>query len=708
MTADAKDKLNSADNLHYLLNPRSVAIIGVSRNPDSFGYPLADIALRHGYTGRLYLVNPKADTILGRKCYPSVGEVPGPVDAAVIMVPRPLVDRVIDDCLACGVRGAVIITAGFAEKDAEGRRHQEALAARAAAGGLRLIGPNTLGFYSAAMKLDLLMSGFIVPGRTALLTQSGNLTTSLTFPGAERGLGFSYVIDLGNQADLSAPDFIRYFREDEQTRSIAVHIEGLSDGRRFMEEVRATVGVKPVVVLKSGRTDVGARVVSSHTASLAGDDEVYQAAFRQCGALTVDNFTAFTSTLLALNQDRPAAGNRMCVISEGGGDCALASDACVRSGLAVPELSPASRRRLAGLVPPNGSVHNPVDLAGWENVVEATETALADEGIDGVIVVGGFAGFYHINPADLPREREYVERMCRLLEGADKPVHIYSYFSWRRGELVASLTGRRVPLYLDHHDAVGAMAALVRYGRRREELAGRPFPADPGPPPAGALVPGRAGSLLEPEAKQLLAGYGLPAPAERMAADEEEAVAAAAEIGYPVALKIVSRDILHKTDADGVRLGLDGPAAVREAFRSVVAGARSFNARAAVAGVLVSRMVCEPGVEVIIGGLRDPVFGPVVMFGSGGVMVEALRDIVFRVCPLDEAEARAMIGEIAGYRLLTGFRGRPAVDRQALAGALLAVSRLLVENPGIAELDLNPVRVTASGLLVLDARLVTA
>jgi acetyltransferase len=696
--------------LHHILNPESVALIGVSKNPDSFGYPFVEIAQRYGYAGELHIVNPNSDTILGLKCYSGIMEIPGKIDVAMIIVPKKHVSSSVEDCIKKGVKGIVIITAGFAEQNQEGRILQEELVKKAVSNGIRIIGPNTLGYYSAPSNLDLIMSGFIKKGNTALIAQSGNLTQSITFPGAQRGLGFSYVIGLGNQADLQFHDFIRYFREDNETKVIAVHIEGLRDGRRFMEEVRKTVQIKPVVVLKSGRTEAGARVASTHTASVAGNDEIYKAAFKQCGAIQVENFTEFISAILAFNTGKTAKGNRMCIISEGGGDCVLTSDACIRKGLTLPGLSETTKNRLLEIINKNGSVENPIDLAGWEHVVHATEIVLEDNSIDGIIIVGGFGGNFHISPNDYLKEEKYVRQMCILVAGTKKPVAIYSYSSYKENKLVDILRENNIPLFMDHHDAVNAMAALVKYEKIKTGLNGRSFQGEweEVRKPVITNNGDKAKEYIpEPVAKQMLQKYNLQYPEERLAGDLNEADKYAGEIGYPVALKIVSGDIVHKSDAGCVKLGLKSRSEVREAFSTIISNALNFNSYANISGVLVSRMDTEEGVEIIIGGLNDPVFGPVIMFGMGGIFVEIMKDVSFRICPVNEADAEEMIREISGFPLLAGTRGKPVMDLAGIRDALINVSRLLMENPRITEVDLNPVKVHRKGLMVLDARILT-
>lgn len=702
---DSSPKPADMKRLHRVLNPRSIAMVGISRNPESFGYPLVQIALQNGYAGTIHLINPRADIILGLKCYPQIADVPVEVDLAVLMVSKHLLSDAVRQCVDKRVGGIVIITAAFPEGDGNGASPQEELVALAASKGIPIIGPNTLGFYSGPSNLDALMCNFIPKGRVALISQSGNLTISLTFPGGERGLGFSYIVDIGNAAGLQAHDLVRFLRDDPDTDMIVVHVEGFREGRTFIEEVRRTVTQKPVLVLKSGRTEAGAKVVASHTASIAGSDDIYAAALRQAGAIQVDNFVSLHSALLAFKHGKRVGGNRVCIISEGGGDCAVTADASVRAGLEIPELSAESQERLRAFVPEHGAVRNPIDMAGWQNKVKAAEIALADPSIDGVLVVGSFAGFDHVDPSSFPKVEQYVDEMCALAATSTKPVLIYSSFAYRNGPLHRRLREHNVPLFLDHHDAAGAMAMLVRQEAIRKRMEGRDFQANLPDQDAQAAEAGAKG-MLEPDAKQLLARYGFTFPRESLATTAEEAVSAADAIGYPVVLKIVSPDISHKTDAGGVMLGLNTPDQVREAFEEVRRRAHTFNPRAEIKGALICGMETRDGVEVILGGLRDPVFGPVVMFGIGGVFVEILKDVSFRVCPIGPADAAEMLDEIRGRAMLGGARGKAPADTASLTEALVALSRLLIENPQIAEIDLNPVKALPQGISVLDARIV--
>ena len=693
-----------SNSLHDILNPGSVAVIGASRNPTSFSFTYLSIMKNYGYEGSIHPINPRADSILGLKCYPTILDVPDEIDLAVVVTARQIAATSVEACVEKGVRGIVLLTGGFAELDAEGEAIQNQFVCRAKEKGIRVIGPNTLGFYSAPANFDGLLSGFIRQGNIGLVGQSGNLTRSLTFPGIKRGLGFRYIIGLGNQADVQFHEIIRYFREDDSVKVIALHIEGMKDGRKFMEAVWEATKAKPVVILKCGRTAHASRVISSHTASLAGEDEIYDSVFKQCGAIRVENTTEFGSLLLALSQGKLPRGNRVGILSEGGGDCALTADSCSLSGLELPTFPAPHQERLKEIIPEIGQVTNPVDMAMWQKIPEVAEIMLEGDTIDGLLIVGGFGGWDFLNPNVAPEVEESAEKMVEVISKTDKPVLIYSYYSYEYSNSFDILRQNRVPLFMNHHDAVSAMAGMVQYVRYRSKLRGHQYQSDL-PLPYNLQFHGTK-LLLEDEANQMLEAAGLTFPAYRTAKTRQEAIDAADEIGYPAALKIISEDVVHKSDFGGVKLGLNSQNAVGAAFDAVVCNVRKFREEARISGVLVSEMAVEEGVEVIIGGLRDPTFGPTVMFGLGGIFVETLDDVSFRVCPIDRVDADEMIREIQGFPLLSGDRGRKRVDLDSISTALLTVSRVLIENHLIAQLDLNPIKVFQTGLNVLDARII--
>ena len=690
--------------LSNILNPKSVALIGASRNPTSFSYTYLSIMKNYGYQGRIHPINPRADSILDLKCYPSILDVLDEIDLAIVVTARQIAATSVEECVEKGVKGIMLLTGGFAELDEAGKAAQDEFVHQAKEKGIRVIGPNTLGFFSALAKFDGLLSGYIRVGGVGLVGQSGNLTRSLAFPGIKRGLGFRYIIGLGNQADVQFHEVIRFLREDNDVNAIGLHIEGINDGRTFLDEVAETTKVKPVVVMKTGRTERGARVISSHTASLAGQDEVYEAAFKQCGALRVESAIEFSSLLLALSHGKLPKGNRVGILSEGGGDCALTADACTLKGLELPTFSPKHQERLKEIVPEIGQVTNPVDLAMWEKIPEVAEIMLEGDEIDGLIVVGGFAGWDFLNPNVAPEVESSAKKMAALIAKIDKPLLIYTYYSYADSKSFDTLRENRVPLFMDHHDAVNTMAGLVRYARYRVTKIERCFDGltTTRPNPRSD----RTKPLLEHQANRMLEAAGLPFPAYRHVTTARDAIDAAEEIGYPVALKIISEDVLHKSDIGCVKLGLNAPDAVARAFDEVIANARMFKRNARITGALLSKMEECDGVEVIIGGLNDPTFGPTLMFGLGGVYVEVMRDVSFRVCPINPDDADQMIRELGGFPLLAGIRGRKPVNLESLRAALLNVSTFLIENPGIAQLDLNPVKVHERGLSVLDARII--
>ena len=689
--------------LHDILNPRSVAVIGASRNPTSFSYTYLSIMKNYGYQGRMHPINPMADAILDLKCYPTILDVPDEIDLAVVATGRQIAATTVEACLKKGVKGIVLLTGGFAELNAEGEAIQRRFVHQATEKGIRVIGPNTLGFYSAPANFDGLLSGFIRKGNIGFVGQSGNLTRSLTFPGIKRGLGFRYIVGLGNQADVQFHEIVRYYREDDGVKVIALHIEGMNDGRKFMEEISEAAKVKPVVVLKCGRTAHATRVISSHTASLAGEDEIYDAAFKQCGAIRVENTIEFGSLLLAFSRGKLPKGNRVGILSEGGGDCALTADACTVSGLEIPTFPVQHQERLKEIIPEIGQAGNPIDMAMWQKIPEVAEIMLDGDAIDGLLVAGGFGGWDFLNPNVAPEVEASAQKMVEVTSKTDKPVLIYTYYSYEDSKSLDILRNNRVPLFMDHQDAVKAMAGMVQYGRYRSKLCGRQYQR--GLKPARNLQTHRTKLLLEDEANHMLEAAGLTFPAYRTAKTRQEAIDAADEIGYPAALKIISEDVLHKSEAGGVKLGLNTQDEVGTAFDAVVSNVQKFNEDAHISGVIISKMADEEGVEVIIGGLRDPTFGPTVMFGIGGIFVETLEDTACRVSPLERVDADEMIREIKGFSLLNGVRGQKSMDLDCISTALLTVSRLFIENPLIAQLDLNPVKVFQKGLRVLDARI---
>lgn len=712
---------NSA-SLEPFFNPQSVAIIGASANPGKpSGRPLAAL-LKSGYKGRLFPVNPRYQELFGVKCYPSLKDVPEEVDLAIVAVPAAAVLAALRDCAEKGVRAAVVITSGFAEVGPEGARLQEELAGIARQSGMRICGPNTMGILSSPSRL---VANFAIPGLPekisipdflGFVTQSGGFGFGIYEMIQSYGIGFSHFISSGNEADVDFAEYLAYLAKDSRTKVIGGYMEGIKDGAGFIRAARAALAAgKPVLLIKTGRFAAAARAAASHTGALVGSDRVYDAVFRQYGVIRVESFHEMLAVLTVLTGGRLPRGNRLAVVATSGGAGVFLADKCAENGLELARLTSETRAALARLLPPFASVQNPVDITSAIMVdpaliLECSRIAVQDPGVDLLVVCHGFTE----ENLKMAKEINFFEEMARFVRGAAKPVVNLLWGHQDSAQyVVRALTERRAPAVYEIEYGVKALAALVGYSAKRQAFQAAEAALEPGRLPAGAQaavaeILGKypAGAkLTEREAKKVLAVCGVPVTREELAVDAAAAAAAAQRIGFPVALKIESPDLLHKTDAGGVKLNLQTPAEVEAACREILDNVRRFNPAARIEGVLVQEML-PPGVEVIAGIGRDDVFGPTVVFGLGGVLVEALQDVAIRVPPLTREDALEMIDEIKGRRVLEGFRGLPPVDREALAEIILKISRLALDFPQIAELDVNPLICSPQGIKAADALIV--
>ena len=709
-------------NLDRILNARSVAVVGASRNPTKRGYQAIKILLDEHYDGRIYPVNPKEQSVLGIKCYSQVSDIPDPVDLALITTPARTIPAILADCGKKGVSGAVVIAGGFREVGEEGRRLEEEMVAEARRRHIRLIGPNTSGMMNLKSNLNLVGMHQVPRGEVALLSQSGNMALTLITEARLQGnLGFTYYVGVGNEADLRFHEYLAFLGQDQETRAVLMYVEGMKDGRSFLSEAARTTQVKPVVLLKSGRSDTGRRSAGSHTGALAGGWEVARTAFSQAGVILLTHSDELIPVVETLSCQPPMAGRRLAILADGGGHATIAADLLSDQGVEIPELGGATQEALRAMLPFTASVRNPVDVAGGTDsdpslFADCARVILEDEGIDGLLMVGLFGG-YGIRFAQslAVGEEEAAHRLGRLARELGKPVVVHSLFAPLKPHALELLRHYRIPVHASLDIACSCVAALARYGRyrRREqrELNLELEPEKKAKDEGRRLLEqvGREGRdfLLEHEARRLLRLHGLPVPPEHLATSPEEAVAAWRELGEgKVVLKVVSPQILHKSEAGGVVLGLESAQAVEDAYREIVERARSFNPEAQLRGVLVTPQVESGGVEVIVGTKHDDQFGPVIMFGLGGIMVEVMRDVVFRLVPLAAEGAAEMVRQIRGYPLLAGARGRPPLDTAALERLLLVCSEVMEAYPQIAEMDLNPVLVQREGVAVLDARVI--
>lgn len=709
--------LSSRSPLHDFLAPRSVAVVGASQDPTKRGYKAMVGLVKQGFRGAIYPINPKVDQVMGAKAYASLGELPGPVDLALICTPATTVPGLIRECGAAGVRGAVILASGFGETGEAGAALEAELLAAAREAGVRLIGPNTSGVFNLHHNLNLLALDNVRPGGVGIVSQSGNMLLSLALEAQHNGrVGFSTYVGPGNQTDIGFADYLRYLGEDAHTQVATLYVEGFQDGRHFLEVAREVTAAKPVVVYKSGATEAGQRSASSHTGALAGSYAMTVDLLRQAGVSVVQYSDEILPVAEGLELLQKARGKRVAVLADGGGQATIAADRLAEAGLTLAELSETTRARLAEILFPQASLANPVDVAGSSDadplvLARCMEILAEDAGVDSVFLVGMFGG-YSIRFADslLGDEMRGAESMIELARRVDKPLVVYSLYAPIKPPALRRLHEAGLPVYYSIEHAVRALAALGERGAYLAADHARPEAVARLPAPEAAFsrarVEGR--DLLEPEAKALLAEHGIRVPEERLVRDAVELAEVAEHFGTrPLAMKVVSKDILHKSDAGGVRLDLVGEAALMEAHDAILAACRTYAPEAEIEGVLVTPMAAK-GVEVIIGVSRDPIFGPVLMFGLGGIFVEILEDVAFRAIPLSRHDARSMVAQIKAKKIFEGVRGGAAIDQSALVELLLRISQLVEAYPEIQELDLNPVIAYASGYAVVDARVIVA
>jgi acetate---CoA ligase (ADP-forming) len=696
--------------MRAFLAPRSVAVVGASRRRGTVAGELFHNLLTAGFNGPVYPVNPNTPVVQSVLAYPSVGEVPGPVDLAVLVVPAPGVVRAARECAAKGVRALVVISAGFAETGPEGAERQTQLLRVCRDAGMRLIGPNCLGILNTdpEVSLDATFGPSVpLPGRVGFLSQSGALGLAIVDYANALGLGLSSFVSVGNKADISGNDLLHYWEQDDRTGLVLLYLESFGNPRKFARIARRVARSKPVLAVKSGRSAAGARASSSHTgALLAASDVTVDALFRQAGVIRTDTLAELFDVASLLANQPAARGRRVGIVTNAGGPGIMCADACEAGGLQVVELSPELRAKLAEGLPAAAAVANPVDMlasAPAGHYRRTVELVVASGEVDAAIVI-------FIPP--LLTEAAEVASAVRAAAAAGTVPVLTVIMSADRLPREPDDAGPRLPTYRFPEDAARALARAAEYGSWRERPEGR-LPELPGLRRdeaaallAAALAEGTTGEsqprwLPPDEVASLLDCYGLPLAEWRLAGTPEEAGAAAEQLGGPVALKAVAPRLLHKTEARGVLLGLSGAEQVQAAAREMAAAVAA--AGHAVERFLVQRMVGE-GVELLVGVVNDASFGPVVACGAGGTAVELLKDVAVRITPLTDRDAAEMVRSLATFPLLDGYRGAPKADVAALEELLLRVSALVEAHPEVAELDCNPVKVLPHGAVVVDAR----
>ena len=701
-------------SLEPFFRPRGVAFIGATEDPSKLGGRRYRSLVEDGYAGAIYPVHPTATSLRGLRVYRSVRDVPDPVDLAIIVVPTRAAPATVADCAARGVPAVLMVTAGFGEVDEAGRQIEHEMVQTLADAGARMLGPNASGLFAAENNLNV--GGSEVPrGSIGLISQSGNLLLDFNQYAKERGLGFSRQATLGNAADLGVVDLIADYLDDPGTRVILTYLEGWNEheGRALFDLVRSHANSKPIVFLKPGRSEVGRRAVHSHTGALAGEEPVVDAALRQCGIVRARNIEETWELAAALGHVNLPSGDRVAVISDGGGHSSVLCDALGQAGLCVPVFSEVTQSALSAFLPARAAIANPVDFAGVAEtdpsvIAQTSRICLADADVDAVIVTGHFGGYHKIGGDSLQAAELDTARGLSRLEQHGKPVLMHSIYANENLAAHCVLRESGIPVLRSPESAAAMVAGLrqaERAGARRKTNIDRLSTPDRRAVQqlcAKRSASGDSNVLLEPEARELMAVYGIPVPRYRVV-DCATACADEVDANGPSALKVISEWALHRTDVGGVHLNVNRR---EDAMKSFTALLETLPAEHQPdARVLVTPMITD-GFEFVIGAFRDIQFGPMVMFGTGGVTLEAVADVTFRVAPLAVGEAHEMLDEIRARSLLDGFRGARPGHRDAAGQILVRLGEMLVDLPEVAEIDLNPVFIDAAGAHLADARVI--
>ncbi len=710
-------------DLDPIFSPKSVAVVGASTSQGKVGHDIFVNILKGGFQGTLYPVNPKAKSIASVRAYPTISDLPEAPDLAMIILPPKFAAKAVEEAITKGVRGIVIVSAGFKEVGGEGLEMEKKIVALCREANVRLVGPNCLGVINPAPDVSLNASfsnRMPKPGNVSFMSQSGALCTAVLDFAQDREFGFSKFVSIGNKADVDEVDLLRYFHDDPHTEVIMIYVEELQRGQAFIEAAKEITGgdyqPKPILVIKSGRTIAGAQAAASHTGSLAGSEAVYDAIFAQSGIIRVDRIDElfdFAAAFAYKNENalgklrrKVPMGNRVAIVTNAGGPGIVATDMTVVSGLALAEFSQETVETLKSHLPATANFHNPVDVIGdaaQDRYENALTSVIRDEGVDGALVI--------LTPQSMTNAMGTAEAIVRIARRSHKPILCCFMGIFDVSSGVKYLQENGVPVYRFPENAAKAFGALYRYSKwlNRQELA--PYDLTQNKLCGRKIIETCMAEgktyIGELEGTKLLACYGFNVLPTELAKTGEEAVQLAGEMGYPVVMKIVSPQIIHKSDAGGVKINIGDADAVRKAFDAITHSAKAHNADARIDGILVQKMAPE-GQEVILGATRYPKFGHLLMFGSGGVMVEVFKDVTFRLAPINRNSARFMVRGVKGYALLNGFRGAPKADIETLDRMLVCLSDLVVDNPEIKELDINPLLVhpEGQGATVADCRFI--
>ena len=691
------------NSLTPFFTPRGIAVVGASSHPEKLGYGVARNLVQSGYTGAIHLVNPKGGEFFEHKMRKSLAEVPDPVDLAILVVPAKFAPDTMRACGERGIHAAILVSGGFRETGAEGAALETETLKIAQDYQIRMIGPNCIGLLDTHLPLDttFLTPPMPRPGELAFISHSGAICAALIDWSREQGFSFSRLISLGNQADVSETDILPLVAEDEHTKVITMYLENIADGARFIEEARRVVAKKPVIALKVGRSKSGQRAAASHTGALAGAESAFDAAFEKAGVFRADTTEEMFDWARALAWSPLPRGRRVAILTNAGGPGVIAADALDHQDLKLADFSTETNTALAALLPPAASIRNPVDMlasASAEHYAESLRALLADPNVDAALVLLPAPPMY---PAE-----NAVDAMIPVIQASEKPTLVALMGSLQIAEASKRLQDARIP---DYRFPERAASALARLARRAEyfgeiEASAQPLISPDLTEIRAALSKVPSGIWLDPElVERLMCLYGIPTAPIKFAPDAKSASQLGEKLGFPVVMKIASPDISHKSDVDGILLNVESAEEIAEGFEMLVARVQAKRPRAKLEGVLIQRMIPQ-GQEVIVGAVRDPQFGALMMFGSGGVEVEGLKDVAFALAPLSQKEAEVMLSKTWAGKKLDGYRNLPPADKSALVDALCRLAQLAHDLPEIAEIEINPLTVLKKGVVAVDLR----
>ncbi|MEI6775710.1 MAG: acetate--CoA ligase family protein [Chloroflexales bacterium] len=693
--------------LETIFSPRSLAVVGASPDPERLGHVVLKNIIVNGYAGSIYPIHPTATVVLDLPAYPSITVLPEVPDLVVIVIPPEHVIAVVEECGKKGVKGLVVITAGFKEVGGEGKELERQLLAKVREYGMRMIGPNCLGIIDTVSDLNVSFAGMMpLSGEIALMSQSGAMCTAILDWSRAQGIGFSRFVSLGNKADVDEVALLHAWNRDPHSKVILAYLEGITDGPGFIAAAREVTKQTPVIAIKSGTTAAGTRAASSHTGSLAGSEAAYEAAFSQSGILRARTMNELFDLAMIFSYQPLIQGNRVAIITNAGGPGILATDAVERSGLKMASFTPETLAVLRANLPVTANIFNPIDIIGdarSDRYRIGIDAALADPNVDAAIILL------------TPQARSDLIETClviiELSRAYGKPVATSFMGGYSLGPSTEMLSVNKIPNYTFPERAVQSLSSMVQYStwRQRPAPTYRSFEVDQERVRtlfSSVRESGRV-ELGEIEARDVIEAYGMRLPQSRLATSPDEAAKIAAEIGFPVVMKISSPDILHKSDIGGVKVGVSDASSARDTYELIEYRARKYSPGARIWGVLVQEMV-RKGREMLVGVTRDPQFGPLVAVGMGGIYVEVLKDLAFRLAPISEMEASEQLRSIRTYPLLRGVRGEPPADIAAIEETVLRVSQLVTDFPEIVEMDINPLVVhnQGEGAIVLDARII--